>query len=101
MRSYRSTPKQRCDGYRTARGARTTRAGWALRLVAVSAVACTSLGTAVLTAAANSGAGTTTLTFVNAQDPGTFDKVIAGFEKANPSIKIKLQTLPYDAMNAA
>src|SRR3978361_2235813 len=46
-------------------------------------------------------AGPTTLPFVNAQDPGTFDKLIAGFEKANPTIKIKLQTLPYDALNAA
>jgi multiple sugar transport system substrate-binding protein len=49
----------------------------------------------------DSGGGTTTLTFVNAQDPGTFDKVIAGFQKANPDIKIKLQTLPFDDLNAA
>jgi multiple sugar transport system substrate-binding protein len=48
-----------------------------------------------------SSGGTTTLTFVNAQDPGTFDKVIAGFEKANPDIKVKLQTLPFDDLNAA
>jgi multiple sugar transport system substrate-binding protein len=44
--------------------------------------------------------GATTLTFVNAQDPGTFDKVIAAFQKANPSIKIKLQTVPFDDLNS-
>jgi multiple sugar transport system substrate-binding protein len=47
-----------------------------------------------------SGGGTATLTFVNAQDPGTFDKVVAAFEKANPTIKIKLQTVPFDALNS-
>ena len=46
----------------------------------------------------NSGAATT-LTFINAQDPGTFDKVIAGFNKQNPSIHIKLQTVPFDDLN--
>jgi multiple sugar transport system substrate-binding protein len=44
--------------------------------------------------------GTTTLTFVNAQDPGTFDKVIAAFEKANPTIKIKQQVVPFDDLNS-
>src|SRR3712207_9153949 len=39
--------------------------------------------------------GTTTLTFVNAQDPGTFDKVIASFQAANPTIKIKQQVVPF------
>jgi multiple sugar transport system substrate-binding protein len=47
-----------------------------------------------------SAGGTTTLTFVNAQDPGTFDKVIAGFEKANPTIKIKQQVVPFDDLNS-
>jgi ABC-type glycerol-3-phosphate transport system substrate-binding protein len=53
-----------------------------------------------------SGSGTkgnaskATLTFVNAQDPGTFNQVIAGFTKANPNIKIKLQTVPYDTLNS-
>nr|WP_296067480.1 sugar ABC transporter substrate-binding protein [uncultured Actinoplanes sp.] len=41
-----------------------------------------------------------TLTFVNAQDPGTFDKVIASFEKANPTIKIKQQAVPFDDLNS-
>jgi multiple sugar transport system substrate-binding protein len=40
-----------------------------------------------------------TLTFVNAQDPGTFDKVIAGFTKANPGITIKQQVVPFDDLN--
>jgi multiple sugar transport system substrate-binding protein len=44
--------------------------------------------------------GTTTLTFVNAQDPGTFDKVIAAFEAANPTIKIKQQAVPFDDLNS-
>src|SRR3954471_9949825 len=47
-----------------------------------------------------SSGGTTTLTFVNAQDPGTFDKVIASFEKANPTIKIKQQAVPFDDLNS-
>jgi multiple sugar transport system substrate-binding protein len=47
-----------------------------------------------------SAGGTTTLTFVNAQDPGTFDKVIAAFEKANPTIKIKQQVVPFDDLNS-
>ncbi len=41
-----------------------------------------------------------TLTFVNAQDPGTFDKVIAAFEKANPGITIKQQVVPFDDLNS-
>jgi multiple sugar transport system substrate-binding protein len=40
-----------------------------------------------------------TLTFVNAQDPGTFDKVIAGFKKQNPDITIKQQVVPFDDLN--
>jgi multiple sugar transport system substrate-binding protein len=48
------------------------------------------------------GAGSSTkatLTFVNAQDPGTFDKVIAGFKKQNPGITIKQQVVPFDDLN--
>ncbi|MGK5677712.1 sugar ABC transporter substrate-binding protein [Actinoplanes sp. URMC 104] len=44
--------------------------------------------------------GNVTLTFVNAQDPGTFDKVIADFEKANPTIKVKQQVVPFDDLNS-
>src|SRR4051794_34376522 len=47
-----------------------------------------------------SSGGTTTLTFVNAQDPGTFDKVIAAFERANPTIKVKQQAVPFDDLNS-
>jgi multiple sugar transport system substrate-binding protein len=43
--------------------------------------------------------GDTTLTFVNAQDPGTFDKVIASFQAANPTVKIKQQVVPFDDLN--
>ena len=46
------------------------------------------------------GGDSGTLTFVNAQDPGTFDKVIAAFEKANPKIKIKQQVVPFDDLNS-
>ncbi|WP_329793453.1 sugar ABC transporter substrate-binding protein [Lentzea sp. DG1S-22] len=42
-----------------------------------------------------------TLTFVNAQDPGTFDEVIAGFQQANPGIKVEQQVLPFDDLNSA
>jgi multiple sugar transport system substrate-binding protein len=70
------------------------------RLALLVVLALTVVCSAAFAASARP-AETTTLTFLNAQDPGTFDKVIAGFEKANPTIKIKLQTLPFDAMNAA
>jgi multiple sugar transport system substrate-binding protein len=40
------------------------------------------------------------LTFVNAQDKGTFDKVIAGFQKENPGITIKQQVVPFDDLNS-
>src|SRR4051795_8281993 len=43
--------------------------------------------------------GPVTLTFVNAQDPGTFDKVIAGFKKTHPNITIKQQVVPFDDLN--
>jgi multiple sugar transport system substrate-binding protein len=69
------------------------------------------VATAVITALAACGgggstgakgnAGSATLTFLNAQDPGTFDQVIAGFKKANPGIQIKLQTVPYDTLNSS
>jgi multiple sugar transport system substrate-binding protein len=70
---------------------------------AVSAIAAVVLvGTASFTAADGSPReDTTTITFLNAQDPGTFDKMISAFEKANPTIKVKVQTLPFDALNAA
>jgi multiple sugar transport system substrate-binding protein len=42
-----------------------------------------------------------TLTFLNAQDPGTFDSVIKSFEKSHPNIKIKKQTVPFDDLNSA
>jgi multiple sugar transport system substrate-binding protein len=70
------------------------------RLALLVAVALGVICSAALAASARPSE-TTTLTFLNAQDPGTFDKVIAGFQKANPTIRIKLQTLPFDAMNAA
>lgn len=64
----------------------------AATILAVTAAGCGS--------SSDSSSGTTTLTFVNAQDPGTFDKVIAAFEKANPTIKIKQQAVPFDDLNS-
>ncbi|WP_189227695.1 sugar ABC transporter substrate-binding protein [Saccharothrix coeruleofusca] len=52
-------------------------------------------------AGASDGDGTTTLTFVNAQDQGTFDQVIAGFERANPGIRIRQEVVPFDDLNSA
>lgn len=46
-----------------------------------------------------SGGGTTTLTFVHPQDPGTFDEVIASFEKTHPDIEIEEQIVPFDDLN--
>jgi multiple sugar transport system substrate-binding protein len=77
------------------RGARAAIA-MATAVLAVTVAACGSGGDG-----GSGGGGTTTLTFVNAQDPGTFNKFVAGFEKANPKIKVKLQTLPFDDLNAA
>lgn len=57
---------------------------------------------ALLLASCGSGDadGVTTLTFVNAQDPGTFDQVIASFEEANPGIRIKQEVVPFDDLNS-
>ena len=41
-----------------------------------------------------------TLTFVNAQDPGTFDEVIASFERDNPGITIEQEVVPFDDLNS-
>jgi multiple sugar transport system substrate-binding protein len=69
--------------------------------VCVAVVAATASLAACSKSSGSSGAGgTTTLTFVNAQDPGTFDKVIASFQKANPKIKIKQQVVPFDDLNS-
>jgi multiple sugar transport system substrate-binding protein len=70
-----------------------------LRVVALAAA----LGLAAACGDNGSGgdsSGRTTLTFVNAQDPGTFDKVIAAFQAANPNIKIKQQVVPFDDLNS-
>jgi multiple sugar transport system substrate-binding protein len=64
-------------------------------------LAVTACGGGNSTSGAQGSAKKATLTFLNAQDPGTFDKVVAAFEKANPGIKIKLQTVPYDTLNSA
>jgi multiple sugar transport system substrate-binding protein len=42
-----------------------------------------------------------TLNFLFSQPPNTWDAVIAGFEKANPGIKVARQNVPFDALNAA
>jgi multiple sugar transport system substrate-binding protein len=74
--------------------------------IGAAAVALTTLAGGLAACSSSGSSGTkgsatkATLTFVNAQDPGTFDKVIAGFNKANPNIKIKLQTVPYDTLNS-
>jgi multiple sugar transport system substrate-binding protein len=74
------------------------------RILALLAVSVTALAAAGCggddDAGGGTAGGTTTLTFVNAQDPGTFDKVIAAFEQANPTIKIKQQVVPFDDLNS-
>jgi multiple sugar transport system substrate-binding protein len=71
-------------------------------LLAVLTVAVTALVTTGCGGGDSGGGsgGTTTLTFVNAQDPGTFDKVIAAFQAANPTIRIKQQVVPFDDLNS-
>jgi multiple sugar transport system substrate-binding protein len=75
------------------------------RLAAV-VLAAASLAVAACGGSSGSGGGGSagnaekaTLTFVNAQDPGTFDKVIAGFHKKYPDIKIKQEVVPFDDLN--
>jgi multiple sugar transport system substrate-binding protein len=72
------------------------------RLLAVLTAAVTALVTTGCGGGDSDGSsgGATTLTFVNAQDPGTFDKVIAAFQAANPTIKIKQQVVPFDDLNS-
>jgi multiple sugar transport system substrate-binding protein len=72
-------------------------------LLGLTAAAVLVIGTAGCSGGNDDGGasgGTTTLTFVNAQDPGTFDKVIAAFQAANPTIKIKQQVVPFDDLNS-
>jgi multiple sugar transport system substrate-binding protein len=78
---------------------RPRRAGL-LSLAAVTALALVTAGCGGGDDGGGSAGGTTTLTFVNAQDPGTFDKVIAAFQQANPTIKIKQQAVPFDDLNS-
>jgi multiple sugar transport system substrate-binding protein len=69
------------------------------RLVALTAVVALAGACGGNDSGGDSG-GRTTLTFVNAQDPGTFDKVIAAFQAANPTIRIKQQVVPFDDLNS-
>jgi multiple sugar transport system substrate-binding protein len=73
---------------------RLRRAQWSLVVAVVFALAACGGGGSKATGGAQ-GSGSGTITFVNAQDPGTFDQLIAGFEKANPSIKVKQQVVPF------
>lgn len=41
-----------------------------------------------------------TINFLNAQAQGTYDAVIADFEKLNPGVKVREQKVPFDALNA-
>ncbi len=73
-----------------------------------SAVAALSLGLAACgggdsdeASGSAGGDGPVTLNFLHAQDPATFDKAVASFEKANPDITIELQAVPFDDLNAA
>jgi multiple sugar transport system substrate-binding protein len=72
----------------------------AVAAAAVGALSLTACGGSSGSKAGSAGSSSkATLTFVNAQDPGTFDKVIAGFTKQNPGIKIKQQVVPFDDLN--
>lgn len=48
----------------------------------------------------DSSSGVTTLTFIHPQAPDAFTELIAGFEKANPDIKIEEQIVPFDDLNS-
>jgi multiple sugar transport system substrate-binding protein len=90
----------RTPGFLTRQGARHLRAATAAALAAIALAAC---GGGTDSSGGEGGGGdpdSATLNFINAQDPGTFDKVIAGFNKENPNIKIKLQTVPFDDLNS-
>jgi multiple sugar transport system substrate-binding protein len=81
---------------------RTVRAGRAARwgAVAVAGMLLAACGSSGGNNSGSQGGDSGTITFVNAQDPGTFDKVIAGFEKANPKIKVKQQVVPGADLNS-
>jgi multiple sugar transport system substrate-binding protein len=79
--------------------------GWRVRLIAAAAIGSMALTACGSDSSSSEGgsqgnADKATLTFVNAQDPGTFDKVIAAFEKDNPGITIKQQVVPFDDLNS-
>ena len=44
-------------------------------------------------------AGVTTITFLNPERPETYAPIIAAFEKANPDIKVRDETVPFDQLN--
>ena len=92
------------DGARANGPVRRTRRlalGAIVALTSVVVAACGGGGGGSGGSSEGSSGGTTTVTFLHAQAPETFDKVVAGFEKANPNIKIKLQDLPFDDLNSA
>src|SRR4051812_24353349 len=89
----------------SARARRVVLAGWR-RGAVLTAVA--GMAAALLVACGSDGKGggagdadKATITFVNAQDPGTFDKVIAGFRQDNPGIEVKQEVVPFDDLNSA
>jgi multiple sugar transport system substrate-binding protein len=70
------------------------------RFVALAAVAVLAAAGCGSNDSGEDSGGRATLTFVNAQDPGTFDKVIAAFQAANPDIRITQQVVPFDDLNS-
>lgn len=65
-----------------------------------SAIARLALLGALMTTSAITRAAGVTITFLNSEHPETYQPVIAEFEKENPGITIRDQTVPFDQLNA-
>ena len=55
---------------------------------------------ALMTAGGGTRAADVTITFLNSERPETYQPVIAEFEKENPGITVRDQTVPFDQLNA-
>lgn len=71
----------------------TTRTPW-------SATAGLALLSALTATGGNVQAAEVTITFLNSERPETYQPVIAEFEKENPGITVRDQTVPFDQLNA-
>ena len=70
------------------------------RLAAVLPTLALGIAASVGTGAAVASAADVTITFLNSERPETYQPVIAEFERENPGITVRDETVPFDQLNA-